>query len=76
MDSGIITSETEEEHLEYLRIIFELCGKYGLILNRAKCNFSVKKVPFLGYLVSKDAIQPLPEKVAAICKYKLPETAK
>ena len=32
-------------------------------------------MPFLGYIVNKNRIQPLPEKLAAICEYKLPETA-
>ena len=71
MDDGIIASETEEEHLKDLRIIFEFCKKYGLILKTAKCIFDVEDVPFLRYLINKDRIQLLPEKVAAICEYKL-----
>ena len=46
MDVRIITSKPEEEHLEHLRIVFELCKKHGLILNTAKCIFGVEKVPF------------------------------
>ena len=49
---------------------------YGLILIMAKYIFGVEESPFLGYLVNKDGIKPLPENVAAIYEYKLPESAK
>ncbi|XP_025835838.1 uncharacterized protein LOC112906234 [Agrilus planipennis] len=68
--------ETPEQHECHLRALFERLQFYGVVINPAKCVFGESKVKFLGYLVSSEGTQPLPEKVEAIRSYPLPETVK
>lgn len=76
IDDGLIASGDEEQHRQHLRIVFERFKKYGIVINPSKCIFGVSEVPFLGYLVNSNGIQPLPDKVSAIMQFPQPKTAK
>jgi hypothetical protein len=39
-----------EEHLEHLRIFFEILRDNGLTSNPSKCSFEVSSVKFLGHM--------------------------
>ncbi|GBN46266.1 hypothetical protein AVEN_132179-1 [Araneus ventricosus] len=58
--------------LDLDRVILRL-SDFGLLINLNKCVFEASKGHFLGYLVSKDCIQPLPEKVKAFLDFSLPK---
>lgn len=76
LDDILIFSETEEEHKVHLRIIFEKLNDYGLTINTSKCVFGVQELSFLGHLISRDGITPLPDKVESIINYPRPKTIK
>ena len=63
LDDLLVASYSRLEHLLHLRILFACRKRYCVITNLVKCIFVALKVPFLGYLVSKDGIAPLSEKV-------------
>ena len=42
-----------------------------IIYTRAKCNFSVSSVKFLGHIVNKDGIKAYPDKTSPILNMKL-----
>ena len=54
--------------------MMEALEKHGLVNNREKCQFLKSQVEFLGHLVNKSGIRPLPSKVEAITKYPRPTT--
>ena len=68
LDVIIIFSRTWEEHLECLEEVFKQLTHLGLKIKFSKCKFFKSKVYYLGYLVSVDGVQPLPEKLEAIKK--------
>ena len=76
IDDILVASTSEEEHLQHLKIIFERFKSYGVIVNPSKCTLGKHEAKFLGYLVSAEGTQPLPDKVQAIRSYPRPQTAK
>ncbi|GBN40142.1 Transposon Ty3-G Gag-Pol polyprotein [Araneus ventricosus] len=73
LDDIFIFSETEEQHrLDFDRVLLRL-SDFGLLINFNKCVFGASKGHFLGYLVSKNCFQPLPEKVKAFLNFYLPK---
>lgn len=69
-----MASETPEQHLEHLRTVFQRLLAAGVTINASKCNFRAEQIEFLGYLVSGQGIQPLPDKVKAILEFPKPKT--
>ena len=76
LDDLLIASRNRLEHLLHLRLLFARLKQYGIVINPTKCIFGASEVPFLGYVVTKDGIAPLPEKVRAIREFSRPTTAK
>lgn len=73
-DDILVASETEEEHEEQLRALFERLKQYGLCLNADKCIFGASSIDFLGYRLSAEGASPLPDRVQALLDYKKPDT--
>ena len=65
LDDIIIFSKNEE-HLEYLRIIFQRLKEASLKFKRSKCDFMKSQIQYLRHLISSSGIQPLPEKLESI----------
>lgn len=74
IDDVLIASPDETTHKEHLRLLLSTLNRYGLKINIAKSAFGVKQLPFLGYHISADGIQPLQERVEAIKSYPQPIT--
>ena len=49
LDDVIITSRSEKEHIQHLRILFQRLSDAFLVINREKCVFGVTAVDFLGH---------------------------
>lgn len=62
----------KKEHDERLLKVLRKFEETGLTLNE-KCVFGVLKVKFLGHIVSKDGIEPDPEKINAVTNLSEPE---
>lgn len=60
----IIWGSTVQEDNERLTRVLE--RKYGLKLNKSKCQFGVQEIVFLGDQLSAQGVQPDQEKVNAI----------
>ena len=63
MDDVLVASRTLEEHKEHFRVLFRRLADHDLVVSPTKCQFGQTKIEFLGHTVSKDGIEPLPEKV-------------
>ena len=76
LDDIIIFSQTEEEHLKHLEIIFRRLKEAGLKLKRSKCSFMKLHIEYLGHLISEKGIEPMPDKLAAIKEMLAPRSPK
>ena len=54
MDDLTIVSDTIEEHLEHLQIVFDIMKEYRINLRIDKCAFAVKNTEYLGFVVNKE----------------------
>ena len=76
LDDIIIFSETSEEHLQRLSLVFQRLRDCGLKLSLQKCAFAQSQVGFLGHLISADGVRPDPEKIAKVKDWPLPQNPK
>ncbi|KAK1433348.1 hypothetical protein QVD17_10258 [Tagetes erecta] len=75
IDDILIYSRTMEEHSEHLRKVLELLRGERLYAKFSKCEFWLREVQFLGYIVNEQGIQVDPSKVEAVMKWETPRTA-
>ncbi|GFT44601.1 hypothetical protein TNCV_2808341 [Trichonephila clavipes] len=74
VDNILIASRDPEEHHKNLKALFSRLHEYGLSINVSKCVFGVSKIDFLGFHLSEEGIQPLPDKVKCITEFPKPST--
>ena len=73
IDDLYITGKNDEEHIDNLRKVLELCKQHGLTIRKSKCEFMREAVYFLGYKLSKEGLQPVAEKVRAVKDFPDPQ---
>jgi hypothetical protein len=76
LDDITVYSNSDSEHLQHLKQVFEKCRKFGISLNPKKSNFVVKEGKLLGHIISRDGIKIDPNRVAAIQKISTPRRKK
>jgi hypothetical protein len=71
-----ISKVSLEDHLEKLEeVLWQLCNA-GLKVNAATSKFCTLEIEFLGYVLTRDGIEPQSNKVQAILTIKLPTGVK
>ena len=72
LDDIIITSETFEEHLYWLRLVLRRLVAADLVINRDKSEFGRAEVKYLGFVVNEKGLNVDPDKIKAILSYPKP----
>lgn len=72
LDDVVIFSSTFPQHLERLNEVLTCLANAGLQLNTKKCRFASKTIKVLGHVVSKEGIQPDPDKITAVLNFPRP----
>ena len=72
LDDILIYSNSDEEHLEHLRLVFEALREYKLYAKPSKCTFNQQTVEFCGHLVGQGVTRVLDSKVKAIQEWPQP----
>ena len=65
-DLLIITKSDFDDHLAKLRKVLRRLHEAKLRINAPKSTFAMQEVEYLGYILSREGIKPMPEKVSAI----------
>ena len=76
LDDIIIFSRTAEEHLNYIKQVFEKLRSAHLSMKLNKCHFFTKEIQYLGHILNTKGIRPLPSKTQAIKNMHPPKTPK
>ena len=76
IDDILIASESPEQHLQDLELVFKTLAANGMVVQRPKCVLGVSSLEFLGYQVDSTGISPLRNRVTAIEQTKPPTTVK
>lgn len=74
IDDILVWGETEEIHDKKLNAVLERLKSFDVLLNSQKCKYKQRKVRFLGYDLSEKGIEPTNEKIAAVQRFRTPET--
>ena len=72
LDDILVYSNSEEEHLEHLRLVFEALRKHSLYAQPEKCTFDQPNVEFCGHVVGQGVVRVLDSKVKAIKEWPRP----
>ncbi|TYK29012.1 reverse transcriptase [Cucumis melo var. makuwa] len=72
IDDILIYSKTEAEHEEHLHQVLETLRANKLYAKFSKCEFWLKKVTFLGHVVSSEGVSVDPAKIEAVTNWPRP----
>lgn len=72
LDDIIVYSDTFEQHVERLQLVFDCLRNAGLKLKPQKCHLFQTEVLYLGHIVSKDGIKSDPSKIERVRDWPVP----
>ena len=76
IDDVLIYSKNKEEHEEHLRKVLERLREHQLYAKFSKCDFWLKKVDFLGHVITAEGIAVDPAKVEAVQNWQQPKNVR
>ena len=74
LDDVIVFSQTEEEHLERMRVVFDRLCEHGLKLKPSKCDVFKTEINYLAHHVRKKGVLPSKKNLEAIAECPPPDT--
>jgi hypothetical protein len=74
IDDILVYSENEKDHEDHLRIVLTRIRDHKFYAKFSKCEFWLKKVPFLGHILSENGVSVDPSKVQEVLDWKTPIT--
>jgi hypothetical protein len=76
IDDILIYSQSEEEHVNHLKMVLQRLREHQLYAKLSKCEFLIDEVLFLGHIINKDGLAVDTKKVADILNWKTPTDAR
>lgn len=73
-DDILVYSPDWESHLLHLRLTLEVLHKHQLFAKDSKCDFGVRRVDYLGHIISQEGVAVDPSKINAILEWPVPTT--
>ena len=74
LDDVIVFSETPEEHLLRMRVVFDHLREHGLKLKPSKCDVFKSEINYLAHHVSKEGVWPSKKNLESIAQCPPPDT--
>ena len=74
IDDILVFSNSFQEHLQHLELVFEKLKGAGLTLKADKCHFAVEKVLYLGHIITKDGVFVDEKKTEKVSQYPTPKS--
>ena len=72
LDDILVFSESEEEHKNHLKMVFEILHENNLKVSIDKCDFYKSEIEYLGYLITDNGMRPVPRKQLDITNFAQP----
>jgi hypothetical protein len=66
IDDILIYSQSEEDHVDHLKMVLQRLREHQLYAKLSKCEFLIDEVMFLGHIINKDGLVVDPKKVVDI----------
>lgn len=74
LDDILIYSKSPEEHEEHVALVLQALREHQLYAKAKKCAFGMRRVGFLGHIVSGEGIATDPSKIKAVAEWPRPRT--
>ena len=74
LDDVIVFSETPEEHLRRMHVVFNRLCEHGLKLKPSKCDVFKSEINYLAHHVSRKGVLPLKKNLESIAQCPPPDT--
>jgi hypothetical protein len=75
-DDILIYSSTWAEHLQHVKMVFQLMRAHRLFIKHSKCVFGSTSMAYLGHIISVDGVAMDPDKVSTVASWQTPRTVK
>jgi hypothetical protein len=75
-DDILIYSKTLEDHIQHIRVVFELLQKDQWKVKFSKCKFAQRQISYLGYVISDQGVSTDPIKISVVVQWPTPSSAK
>ena len=72
LDDILAFLQTLEDHIRHIRTALQKMRDAKFFARLHKCSFFQEKVEYLGFDVSRDGVQPSPEKVKTVIEWPQP----
>jgi len=72
IDDIIVFSKTAEDHVRDVEQVLSRIINSGLKIHVGKCKWAQKEVEYVGFIVGRDGVHPMPDKVSSIMNFKQP----
>ena len=72
IDDILVYSKDAQQHEQHMKIVLQTLREKKLYAKLNKCDFWLKKVSFLGHIVSVEGIRVDPTKIEAVMNWKPP----
>jgi hypothetical protein len=76
IDDILIYSQSEEEHVNHLKMVLQRLREHQLYAKLSKCEFWIDEVLFLGHIINIEGLAVDPKKAADILNWKAPTDAR
>jgi RNase H-like domain found in reverse transcriptase/Reverse transcriptase (RNA-dependent DNA polymerase)/Integrase zinc binding domain/Chromo (CHRromatin Organisation MOdifier) domain/Integrase core domain len=76
LDDILIYSKDPREHEEHVCKVLAKLKEFGLYCKASKCEFSVRKVQFLGFVISEDGVAMEADRISTIEDWPAPKSVK
>ena len=76
LDDILIYTETVDKHIPLVQEVLSRLGKASLGMNLKKSSFHIRKVEFLGYIISKQGIEMSEKKIEEVKNWAVPRKVK
>ena len=73
-DIIIWSADDEEEHIRRVKVVLDRLRQKGVQLSPKKCKLGMRRIEFLGHIISREGVEPQWDKVEAIDALPAPKT--
>ena len=73
LDDILITGSSDREHRNNIDVVLRRLEDAGIRVKEEKCHFMKKEVEYLGYLINKEGLKPLPKNIKTIKETPVPK---
>ena len=74
IDDILVYLKTEDDQMDYLRIVLRTLKEHQLYTKYSKCEFWLRSVTFLGHIISSEGVEVDPRKMEAVKNWPRPLT--